>query len=57
MKLGMVIAINAKNIREAVSALARNAGIAKTRAFKIIEAILGRHKSIERAFCSDVVSA
>jgi hypothetical protein len=53
VKLGMVIAINAKNRREAVSALAENAGIAKTHAFKIIEAILGRHKAIERSFCSD----
>jgi hypothetical protein len=47
------IAINAKNQRAAVAALADHTGEERGHCIKVIDAIRRRHKPIERHFCSD----
>jgi hypothetical protein len=53
IKLGFNIALNAKNTRAAVAALADHLDTGRRRAADIITAIQHRHKSIERQFCAD----
>jgi hypothetical protein len=53
VKLGFNIAINAKNRRSAVSALADRLGADRRHADNVITAIQHRHKPIARHFCSD----
>jgi hypothetical protein len=53
VKLGFNIAINAKNHRAAVSALADHLGTDRRHAANVIAAIQHRHKPIEQQFCSD----
>jgi hypothetical protein len=53
IKLGFNIALNAKNRRAAVAALADHLGTGRTRAAEIIGAIMERHQPIAPHFCSD----
>jgi hypothetical protein len=53
IKLGFVIAINAKNMHAAVAALADHLGTDRRHASNVIAAIKRRHKPIEKQFCSD----
>ena len=53
IKLGFNVALNAKNKRAAVAALADHLGTGRTRAAQIIDAIMKRHKPIAHWFCSD----
>jgi hypothetical protein len=53
IKLGFNIAINARNERAAVSALADHLGEPREHCANVIAAIKNRHKPIERYFCSD----
>jgi hypothetical protein len=53
VKLGFNIAINAKNHRAAVAALAEHLGTSRDHAARVIAAIRHRHQPIERHFCSD----
>jgi hypothetical protein len=54
VKIGTVIALNAKDDRTAVKALVRAMKISHARAAQIIEAIRKRHKPIESAICADM---
>jgi hypothetical protein len=53
IKLGFNIAVNARNKRSAVCALADDAGISRCDAANLLDAIEKRHKPIGDAFCSD----
>lgn len=53
VKIGTVIAINARDDLTAIRALARAENIPHERARQIIEAIRERHKPIDRAICAD----
>jgi hypothetical protein len=53
IKLGFVIAINAKNPLAAIAALAKHLGTDRRHASNVIAAIKRRHKPIEKQFCSD----
>jgi hypothetical protein len=53
VKLGFNIAINAKNRRAAVAALAEHLGASREHAARVIAAIRHRHQPIKRHFCSD----
>jgi hypothetical protein len=53
VKLGFNIAVNARNQRAAVGALANDAGISRTDAARVLRAIEKRHKPISDAFGSD----
>jgi hypothetical protein len=53
IKLGFNIAINARNDRAAVAALANHLGEPRRHCANVIAAIKHRHKPIERHFCSD----
>lgn len=53
IKLGFVIAINAKNTPAAIAALADHLGTDRRHASNVIAAIKRRHKPIEKQFCSD----
>jgi len=53
IKLGFVIAINAKNMPAAIAALADHLGTDRRHASNVIAAIKRRHKPIEKQFCSD----
>lgn len=53
VKLGFNIAINAKNERAAMAALAEHLGADRGHAASVIAAIRHRHRPIERSFCSD----
>jgi hypothetical protein len=53
IKLGFVIAINAKNTPAAIAALADHLGTDRRYASNVIAAIKRRHKAIEKQFCSD----
>jgi hypothetical protein len=53
VKLGFNIAVNARNKRSAVGALADDAGISPGSAAQLLTAIEKRHKPIGDAFCSD----
>jgi hypothetical protein len=53
IKLGFNIAVNARNKRAAVGALANDAGISRANAAQLLAAIEKRHKPIGEAFCSD----
>ena len=53
VKLGFNIAINAKNERAAIAALAEHLGVDRHHAARVIAAIRHRHQPIERHFCSD----
>jgi hypothetical protein len=53
VKLGFNIAINAKNQRAAVAALADHLGVGRDHAARVIAAIRHRHKPIKRHFCND----
>jgi hypothetical protein len=53
VKLGFNIAINAKNERAAIAALAEHLGVGRNRANKVIAAIRHRHQPIGRHFCND----
>ncbi|MCG2628298.1 hypothetical protein L6654_16830 [Bradyrhizobium sp. WYCCWR 13023] len=53
IKLGFNIAINAKNERAAVAALADHLRSDRSRSADVIAAIKRRHKPVERYFCSD----
>jgi hypothetical protein len=53
IKLGFNVALNAKNRRAAVAALADHLGTGSGRAAKIIDAIMRRHQPIAQWFCSD----
>jgi hypothetical protein len=53
IKLGFNIAINAKNRRAAIAALADHLGTGRHRAAEIVDAIMKRHAPIARWFCSD----
>jgi hypothetical protein len=53
IKLGFNIALNAKNKRAAVAALADHLETDRGRAAQIIDAIMKRHQSIAHYFCSD----
>jgi hypothetical protein len=53
IKLGFNIALNARNRRAAVGALAHDANITRAHAGKLLAAIEQRHKPIVEAFCTD----
>jgi hypothetical protein len=53
IKLGFNIALNAKNKRAAIAALADHLGTCRGRAADIIDAIMKRHKPIGHEFCTD----
>ena len=53
VKIGLLIALNAKNPPAAVAALAKDRQMPRAAAAKIIEAIKERHKPIERFICAD----
>lgn len=53
VKLGFNIAVNARNQRAAMNALADDAGISRANAARLLDAIKKRHKPISEAFCSD----
>jgi hypothetical protein len=53
IKLGFNIAVNARNERSAVGALAHDARISRPEASQLIGAIKKRHQPIRDAFCSD----
>ena len=53
IKLGFVIAINAKNTPAAIAALADHLGTGRRHASNVIAAIKRCHKPIEKQFCSD----
>jgi hypothetical protein len=53
VKLGFNIAVNARNQRAAMSALADDAGMSRANAAQLLAAIKKRHKPISEAFCSD----
>jgi hypothetical protein len=53
VKLGFLIAVNARNLCAATSAVADDAGISRADAAQLLTAIEKRHKPISEAFCSD----
>lgn len=53
IKLGFNIALNARNKRAALGALAHDAGMSRANAAQLLVAIEKRHKEISEAFCSD----